>query len=296
MVVTMDNNFLHYFKKISEGEKNRVRELVKDKKVEFLLTDILIRELLGLLGKNEEKLKKHCIAIKDLECIKIFKNIPKIMHSEIIGKHDEIYYSSKIEKKIQSLISTLAISGKLEINEEKRIRDILIGPRDYINDWKNAQEANLKKVRTEIKKKINEKTITKEQNYKFLKVGFNPYYALKLKEKVSHLYYFLRINKVCVSENKIKKIVDNARYPHLNAWLRCEFALHYKQLRDNYSAIKANSLNDILYLVYIPKVDFLISDDKLVSEISDTVYGEKKVLKFKEFCEKVKIKDEIHSM
>jgi len=295
MKFTFDNNFLHYFKKLPIKDKNKAVSLVKNKRIEFLLTDILIFELLGLIGKNNEKLKEHCSIIKDLNCVKIFKSVPRIIYSEIKGKYRDIFQSSKNGKIIHELILKLASVGKIDAKEEQKIISILLGPRDYMNDWKNDQEANIKKIRVELKKRIvkskrkdEEKKFTKEEYNEFLEKGFDFYYALKNEKKISHLYNFLKINKLFVPKNTIKKIVDDEKYPIANTWLRCKFALHYKHIKENYSQIKANSLNDILYLIYVPEVDFLVSDDKLVSSIGEIIYKDLKVLKFREFLGKIK--------
>jgi len=243
----------------------------------------LIGEVLRLFGRKEDLLKIHSGIINEMNFKAILNNVVQLIASEIENHNYSEYYPRIIEEDIRRLFINLASSNCLSAQRKTKILEYLRKNQEYEKVWKNDEEANIANIRATIRH-ARSKATTFIQNFRdFLKGGFDHYYKFKNKEKINHTINFLKVNGITVSRNKVVDALNNRKCPYLTAWLRSEFALHYKYIRDNYNQLSVNDLRDVRYLYYLPNIDYLVSDDNLVAQIGQMVYKRNKVLTFDEF-------------
>ncbi len=266
--------------------------LAQKGELSFYLPDILIKELFGfvrgkgLVDGRKEKLIAHCLIINSLNCSKIFKPIIKIIDDKLNGITDKVFSSEEIEKSILETILDFATSGGVSEEKLEKIRFVLEDSKNYNEAWKIEQELHLPERIKELDA-FNEHLEMMEDDRKimdtFFSKGFKFFYSQMNDGKINYAYNLLNVNKIAATKERLKEVIDNPKYLYINAWLESRFALHYKYVRDRQIQVKGNDLGDIQYFFYAPEIDYLVSDDKLVSEIGEMVYNSKKVLTFDEF-------------
>jgi hypothetical protein len=280
---TVDNNFLFKYGNLPDKKKNKFIKLINSGKLNFYFTDVLFSEILHLVDHDANRLKFHSEIINKMSFKAILNNFIQLIAGEIGSITFVECYPKTVEDDIKRLFAELESSGCPSSQRRVKIQKYLQENQNYESTWKNDTEANITNVRAAIK---CERTRSKDfiQYFKdFLNGGFKHYYKFKKGESVKHTINFLKTNGVTVSRAEVVDTLDNKKCVYLTVWLRCKFALHYKYIRDHHNQVDVNDLRDIRYLYYLPNIDYLISDDKRVSQIGQMVYMKNKVLSFDDF-------------
>jgi len=92
--------------------------------------------------------------------------------------------------------------------------------------------------------------------------------------------------QVSISEEKVSKIINNStRYPYFYTYSRVTMALFY-QHNVLGKRVSEGDEYDQYYLIYSTNLDYLVSDDVRMKELSKIAFGDsKKVINFDEFVE-----------
>lgn len=265
------NFFDKYFYQDEKG-REKFRSAIIQKRLEFIPNTELIGELLGLFStKSQWRLHVHANLFLFMMKEKMFNHWNRIVRFELgFLKNEGVYVASDTINKVRYTMEGLS-RGKIpaEINKAQ----------DFVSKEKDSGFQSFQK-----NKKFHLSQL-KKLGIKTPKISFNEFYnadyAVKMREDLLR-DIFLRERK-SITQMEAQEILRNEnRYPYFIHHLKVSLAMFYR-FNVALRAVKKGDAYDQNQLDYLGGLDFLISEDKGMTEIAQDVFGTPdKIIKFED--------------
>lgn len=274
--ITVDNNFFDNYESYPDVKiKERLISVFKKKHFSFYPTTELLTELFGLYHtKRKHLLSKYATICLDIIDYRILNGWNTILLSELgIDKENKIFLNTTAVNNIKTILGELSTFGECKDIEE------------LLNTVEKEKEENHKKFKENQDYHFK---LLKEQSIKIPKIKFEEFYNMDFAKKIRRdtvRMIFERTGQ-SISEDKISKIVDNPTlYPYYYISSRIFMALFYRHIVLK-RKVGTGDHYDQHYLIYLTNLDYLVSNDAGVKELSEDVFGSsKKVINFGELVD-----------
>lgn len=276
--ITVDNNFFDNYETHPNTEvKEQIRVLFKNRKLSFYPSLHLLAELLGIYKTKRRKLlSRYAEMFFGMMGHRFFNDWARIIESELgFNLNERTFLDSRDVAYFKKVLKDLS-EGEVHENLDNTLKQIEIEKNRSFQRFKESQN--------------NHFNIIKKKKIKIPKTTFNDFYnmnfAIKIrKDLIKDLANSAGFN---ISDKKINKILDNKEsYPYFYASSRIFMGQFYRHNVLKRRVSKGDSY-DQYQLVYLAKLDGLVSNDKGMKELSEIVFGpEKKVITFDDLVKMV---------
>ena len=274
--ITIDNNFFDRYELcVDTKAKEKMLLAFKRKRFSFYPTTELLTELFGLYNtKRKALLSKYASLCLDIMDYRILNGWNAIILSELgIDKENKVFLDTSAANNLKTILSNLSVSGEYKDIEEMLLEVEKEKEKNH-QGYKENQDYHFR--------------LLKESGVEVPKITFDEFYNMDFAKKIRHdtIRMIFERGKHPISENKIIEIVDNSTsYPYYYASSRIFMALFYRHIVMKRS-VGVGDHYDQRYLIYLTKLDYLVSDDVGMKELAKDVFGgTKKVINFTELIE-----------
>jgi len=279
--IAVDNNFFDNFILLPKHERDKLIRAFKNNTLSFYPNEELFKEVFGLLQtKRRDKLSTFAVCFLEMMNHRILKDRYEIILSELNLSDDESPFLNRkqVEGIKERFFEVINLKKTDAISED--YHNILIKiQQEKEKQYKEADE--MKKDHAERLKSIKGKI-----PHMAFEEFHNKEYSVNMRRNL--ISSIFERKEIKLEADKISTICDHFNsYPYTNTWLKAESAVMYRMFLEK-RKVEPSDYYDRFYLIYLAKLDYLISNDKGMGELGAYVFdGQKKVVRLNEFIEDV---------
>lgn len=271
--ITVDNNFFDNYEKHQNVEvKHKIKQAFISRRLSFYPSLQLISELVSIYQtKRRDLLTKYAQLFLDIKACRCFNDWNRIIRSELgLIQTENIFLENRYFRELKSILERLS-QGYIR----KDVKDFLI---EAVKIEKDKDFKKFKQNQNHHFKLLKEQKI-KTPNMTF-EDFFKQEYAVKIRrDLIKHL--FDKAGKP-ITEQKIDKILDNSvDYPYFYTSSRVFMGIFYRHILLKRGVSEGDSY-DQYYLIYLTRLDYLVSEDGGLKEFAKLVFDKSKVINFSE--------------
>lgn len=288
MRITIDNNFFEHYQQLNTSDKNIIDKCFSAKIVTLYITRELLAELWSLYEKDKEKCCLFCsYVIQKSNLYRIFLPLNDIYFNELFVSYSfalSVFEGNKLQNKFFTKIQDLS-NKKIPNIKFSKIPEVMRDTKGkQYKDFIEAKEINkqIAIIKRDAGKNFND----------FIKN--NPTFLDCIRKK--GIKEIIEIYKNKLEPNK-RVSSNSGKKQYFDLHVLSLAALIYLHALGEGNGIKVESGDnfDRNYLCYTPGLDFLISNDKKIKKIEQTIQQidnnlPNKVINIDEFVGKCKEK------
>ncbi|GEM_PF-4371250 len=275
--IAIDNNFFDSLK--SNGAQESVLQAFANQRLSFYPTPQLLTELFSLYQTRRKDLLRLFSAI----CLKMmnyrfFNEWGRILRSELGILREGTFLPIEDVQKIRNILE--------RFSAEQFDVDLDVALNEVIEEARKSKDEQYRMFKDNQRHHF---ALFKANNIEVPAMSFEDFFsqAFALQIRKDTLRDILVRGQVSAEESRIDQIVDNPRsYPYFYTTSRVFTALFYRHVVLGRRVDEGDSYDQHL-LVYLTKLDYMVSDDLGLKELAEDVFGTKgKVISFDEFVAK----------
>lgn len=276
--LTVDNNFFdNYECSPNDSEKDIVRNAFARRQFSFYPSLQLIEELVSLYEtKRKHLLPKYSELFLNMMGHRCFNDWNIIIRTELgLINNESIFLNSSQTQKIKIMFDNLS-KGRIHKDTKNALTEMAT--------IKERRYSSAKEIRADHFKRMKELKV-KTPRMSFDKFFSEDYVVRIRRDLIKDLF---QKGGKDISEQKMDQIIDNsANYPYFYISQRIFMASFY---RHNVLGrrVDKGDIYDQYYLIYLKNLDYLVSDDVGLKELSEDVFGKSKVITFSELIKLIR--------